>query len=51
VRLFAGTGGYGDGEQRRDFVYVQDLARINMFFAQLGPYALQAGQSHTTYRA
>ena len=32
VRLFAGTGGYGDGEQRRDFVYVRDLARLNMFF-------------------
>ena len=37
VRLFAGTGGYGDGEQRRDFVYVRDLARMNMFFAQIGP--------------
>src|SRR5664279_2314914 len=24
VRLFAGTGGYSDGEQRRDFVYVRD---------------------------
>jgi ADP-L-glycero-D-manno-heptose 6-epimerase len=39
VRLFAGTGGYGDGEQRRDFVYVRDLARLNMFFAGLGPFA------------
>ena len=50
VRLFAGTGGFGAGEQRRDFVYVRDLARINMFFAQLGPYAPQAGRSHTPYR-
>jgi len=39
VRLFAASGGYGDGEQRRDFVYVRDLARLNMFFAQIGPYA------------
>ena len=50
VRLFAGTGGYGDGEQRRDFVYVRDLARLNMFFAQLGPYAPQAGAARKTYR-
>jgi ADP-L-glycero-D-manno-heptose 6-epimerase len=39
VRLFAGTGGYGNGEQRRDFVFVGDLARLNLYFAQVGPYA------------
>jgi ADP-L-glycero-D-manno-heptose 6-epimerase len=50
VRLFAGTGGYGDGEQRRDFVYVRDLARLNMFFAQLGPYAPKAGQAAKIFR-
>jgi ADP-L-glycero-D-manno-heptose 6-epimerase len=50
VQLFAGTGGYGDGEQRRDFVYVRDLARLNMFFAQIGPYAPQAGQAAKTFR-
>jgi ADP-L-glycero-D-manno-heptose 6-epimerase len=44
VRLFAGSGGFGDGEQRRDFVYVRDLAKLNMFFAQIGPYALKAGE-------
>jgi len=44
VRLFAGTGGYRDGEQRRDFVYVRDLARLNMYFAQLGPWKPQPGQ-------
>jgi ADP-L-glycero-D-manno-heptose 6-epimerase len=44
VRLFAGSSGYGDGEQRRDFVYVRDLARMNMFFAQIGPYAPAPGQ-------
>jgi ADP-L-glycero-D-manno-heptose 6-epimerase len=43
VKLFGGTGGYGDGEQRRDFVYVRDLARLNMFFAQIGPYAPSTG--------
>ena len=35
IRMFEGSGGYGDGEQRRDFVFVQDLARINMHFAGL----------------
>ena len=50
VRLFSGTGGYGDGEQRRDFVYVRDLARLNMFFAQIGPYAPMEGEAATTYQ-
>jgi ADP-L-glycero-D-manno-heptose 6-epimerase len=35
IRMFQGSGGYGDGEQRRDFVFVNDLAYINMFFAGL----------------
>jgi ADP-L-glycero-D-manno-heptose 6-epimerase len=36
VGLFVGTGGYADGEQRRDFVYVADVVRANLFFAR-GP--------------
>jgi ADP-L-glycero-D-manno-heptose 6-epimerase len=50
VRLFQGTGGYADGEQRRDFVYVRDLARLNMFFAQIGPYAPAAGVPAKVFR-
>jgi len=50
VRLFAGSGGYGDGEQRRDFVYVRDLARMNLFFAGIGPYAPKAGEERKVYR-
>jgi ADP-L-glycero-D-manno-heptose 6-epimerase len=50
VRLFAGSGGYDDGEQRRDFVYVSDLIRLNMFFAQVGPYAPKPGHLARTYR-
>jgi ADP-L-glycero-D-manno-heptose 6-epimerase len=33
IRMFEGSGGYGNGEQRRDFVYVRDLAKMNIFFA------------------
>ena len=39
--MFEGSGGYADGEQRRDFVFVKDLARINMFFAGLMPESLR----------
>jgi ADP-L-glycero-D-manno-heptose 6-epimerase len=32
VRLFEGSGGYGHGEQVRDFVSVEDVVRVNLFF-------------------
>jgi ADP-L-glycero-D-manno-heptose 6-epimerase len=32
VKLFAGSGGYADGEQRRDFVSVEDVVRVNLHF-------------------
>lgn len=35
IRMFEGSGGYANGEQRRDFVFVDDLATINRFFAGL----------------
>jgi ADP-L-glycero-D-manno-heptose 6-epimerase len=31
VKLFRGTDGYGDGQQLRDFVYVDDVVNVNMF--------------------
>ncbi len=34
VKLFAGTGGYADGEQRRDFVSVEDVVRVNLHFLE-----------------
>ena len=34
TRLFAGSGGYGDGEQRRDFVYVDDVCAVNLWFLE-----------------
>jgi len=30
--LFAGTDGYADGEQLRDFVYIDDVCNVNMWF-------------------
>lgn len=32
ARLFTGTDGYGDGEQVRDFVYVDDVCNVNLWF-------------------
>ncbi len=32
VRLFEGSDGYGNGEQRRDFVHVDDIVKANLHF-------------------
>jgi ADP-L-glycero-D-manno-heptose 6-epimerase len=32
VRLFEGTAGYANGEQRRDFVSVEDAVGVNLYF-------------------
>ena len=34
VKLFVGSGGYGNGEQRRDFVYVDDVVDVNLWFLE-----------------
>jgi ADP-L-glycero-D-manno-heptose 6-epimerase len=34
VRLFAGTGGYGDGEQLRDFIHVDDAVAVNLWLLE-----------------
>lgn len=34
VRLFEGSDGYGDGEQKRDFVYVDDVCAVNLWFLE-----------------
>ena len=31
-RLFEGCDGYGDGEQRRDFIYIGDVVDVNFWF-------------------
>ncbi len=32
VKLFGGWDGWGDGEQSRDFVSVEDVVKVNLFF-------------------
>lgn len=34
VKLFAGCAGYAQGEQRRDFVSVDDVVRVNLHFLE-----------------
>lgn len=34
VRLFAGYAGYADGEQQRDFVHVDDVVAVTLWFAE-----------------
>lgn len=50
-RLFKGTDGYGDGEQRRDFIYVKDVVKINMWCLENdlpnGIYNCGTGKAHT----
>ena len=51
VQLFEGSGGYAGGEQRRDFVSVEDVAKINLFFleerAPSGIYNVGTGRAQT----
>lgn len=34
VKLFVGSGDYADGEQRRDFVYVEDTVDVNLWLLE-----------------
>jgi ADP-L-glycero-D-manno-heptose 6-epimerase len=34
VKLFVGSGGYGNGEQQRDFVYVEDVVEVNLWLLE-----------------
>lgn len=51
VRLFEGCGIYGNGEQRRDFVYVADVTAVNLWFYESpkvsGIFNLGTGRSQT----
>ncbi len=51
MRLFQGSGGYADGEQRRDFIYVDDAVAVAVWFLQhkeiKGIFNLGSGRSQT----
>lgn len=51
VRLFDGSGGYAAGEQRRDFVFVDDICEMNTWFferrAVSGIYNAGTGKART----
>ena len=51
VRLFEGCDGYGDGEQRRDFIHVDDVVAVNRWFLdhpqRSGIFNLGTGRSQT----
>jgi len=36
VRLFEGCDGYANGEQRRDFVFIDDVVKVNLHFLDTG---------------
>ena len=41
VKLFRGSGRHADGEQRRDFIHVDDVVAVNLwFFQQSGPHGI-----------
>jgi ADP-L-glycero-D-manno-heptose 6-epimerase len=51
VRPFEGSGGYANGEQQRDFVSVEDVSRINLYFLDhpelSGIFNLGTGRAQT----
>ena len=54
VRLFEGSGGYGPGEQRRDFVSIEDVVSVNLDFLdhpdRSGVFNVGSGRA-STYNA
>ena len=51
IKLFAGADGYDDGEQTRDFVFVEDAAKVNLWLWQnphvSGIYNLGTGKDES----
>ncbi len=51
IKLFEGCDGYGNGEQRRDFVYVEDVCAAKLWFLDhpecSGIFNLGTGRSQT----
>jgi ADP-L-glycero-D-manno-heptose 6-epimerase len=51
VKLFEGCDGYANGEQRRDFISIEDVVKVNMFFLEnpgiSGIFNVGTGRSQT----
>ena len=51
IKLFEGYEGYEDGEQRRDFIYVEDVVKVNLWFLEnqnvSGIFNVGTGKSQT----
>lgn len=51
IKLFEGSGGFANGEQRRDFIYVGDVVRTNLWFLKQaeisGIFNVGTGRSQT----
>ena len=51
VKLFEGSGGFADGEQPRDFISVEDVVRVNLYFLDTpglsGIYNVGTGAAQT----
>ena len=50
VKLFEGCNGYADGEQQRDFVYIEDVVKVNLHFLerrQSGIFNLGTGRAQS----
>ncbi len=51
VKLFQGSHGYGNGEQQRDFVFVGDVVKVNLWFldnpGKSGIFNLGSGRAQT----
>ena len=51
IKLFEGNDGYANGAQRRDFVSIEDVVKVNMFFLdnpdKSGIFNLGTGRSQT----
>ena len=50
VKLFEGCDGYADGEQRRDFIHIDDVVKVNLHFLDSGAsgiYNVGSGRAQT----
>jgi len=51
IKLFKGSDGFEDGEQRRDFIYVDDVVKVNLWFLEnpnvSGIFNVGTGESQT----